>query len=80
MKTKYRYIHFEQGNNFIDSLLFNLPDDKKETWHCKTRSGNTIGIVAWYGQWQQYCLFPEENTVFNSGCLENIQHFLGQLN
>ena len=38
-----------------------------------------LGGVQWYGPWRQYCFFPEIDTVFNIGCLNDINHFIGQL-
>ena len=71
MKTKYKYIHFKQ-----------IPDQKKKTsiWRClNNKSLVHLGIIKWYAPWRQYCFTPYQNTVFNKGCLEDINDFITQL-
>jgi len=70
MKTQYTYIHFEL-----------LGDTGKTTrWCCRnTRSNSVLGGIYWNGAWRQYCFHPFPETVFSSGCLEDIQDFIGQL-
>ncbi len=71
MKTKYKYIHFEE----VDST-----GKKTSVWQCaNNKSFSYLGIVKWYGPWRQYCFFPFENTIFNKGCLEDINDFITQL-
>jgi len=70
MKTKYQYIHFEPG-----------PDNPKtKTWFCHNNRdyGAQLGTVKWYGPWRQYCFYPRPATIFNKGCLEDINSFLNQ--
>ena len=70
MKTHYKFIYFIKV------------EDKPKTsvWHCLSQSTNDLlGEVKWYGSWRQYCFFPEPTTVFNVGCLEDINDFIGQL-
>ena len=38
-----------------------------------------LGLIKWYGPWRQYCFYPEPQTVWNTGCLEDIQDFLNVL-
>lgn len=38
-----------------------------------------LGVLKWYVSWRQYCFFPQPETVFNKGCLEDINHFITQL-
>lgn len=71
MKTKYKYIHFEE----IDST-----GKKTSAWSCfNNKSKSALGIIKWYGSWRQYCWFPFGGTVFNKGCNENINDFITQL-
>ena len=37
------------------------------------RSGDLLGEIAWYGSWRQFCFFPEQGTVWNNGCLADVQ-------
>ncbi len=68
--VEYKYIYFIKV------------EDKPKTsvWHCRNQKSNgLLGVVKWYGPWRQYCFLPEPNTIFNTGCFENINHFIKQL-
>jgi len=41
--------------------------------------GHVLGCIEWYGPWRQLCFFPTPNTVWNRGCLCDIQDFLARL-
>ena len=43
--------------------------------------GVRLGVIKWYGAWRQYCFFPvaSAETVWNAGCLADIQDFLAKL-
>lgn len=70
MKTKYKYIHFEQ----IESKT------KTSKWWCfNNKSLGTLGLIKWHPAWRQYCFFPYQNTIFNKGCMEDINDFITQL-
>jgi len=34
--------------------------------------GNVLGLIRWFGRWRQYAFWPQPNTVFNPGCLAEI--------
>ena len=36
-----------------------------------------LGVVKWHAQWRRYCFFPAGDTLFDAGCLEEIQDFIG---
>lgn len=40
---------------------------------------NILGEIKWYGPWRQYTFFPEEATVWNTQCLEDIQDEIKRL-
>jgi len=42
------------------------------------RSGERLGMIAWYGAWRQYCFWPitDRQTIFSPGCLADIQSFI----
>ncbi len=72
MKTKYKYINFVQ--------MTQKPGRKTSTWVCQNNdSGSGLGVVMWYAPWRQYCFYPASGSVFNVGCMTDIQHFIGQL-
>jgi len=37
------------------------------------RSGDLLGVIAWYASWRQFCFFPEADTVWSNGCLADVQ-------
>lgn len=40
---------------------------------------NVIGVIKWYGSWRQYCFFPTSDTVWNTGCLVDVQDVIQKL-
>ena len=44
----------------------------------KLRS-NRLGIIKWYGAWRQYAFFPENNTLFNIECMNDIIFYIKEL-
>ena len=39
-----------------------------------------LGLIYWHGSWRQYCFFPHSDTVFSSGCLDDISAFVLKVN
>lgn len=37
------------------------------------RSNDVLGVIRWYSHWRQYALFPSTDTIWNTGCLADIQ-------
>ena len=71
MKTEYKYIHFVKVKG----------NPKTSIWICRNNKSNTdLGEVKWYGQWRQYCYFPDGMSVYNIDCLKDIIDFVNQLN
>ena len=73
MKTKYKYIHFNET--------------VKGTWYCyNNKTESDLGCVEYYKRWKQWVWVWgrigefEQDRVFNGQCLEDIIDFLGQLN
>jgi hypothetical protein len=65
MKTKYKFIYFEQNGN---------------TWLCKNnKSKGLLGKIEYYSPWRQYCYFPLTQAVYSDGCLSDIADFIKQL-
>ena len=53
---------------------------KTQYFTVKTKSSlEEIGHISWYGQWRKYVFFPDENTLYDSGCLKDIVDFLDAL-
>lgn len=70
LKTHYQFIHMAQ-----------MPGTGKTSrWRVlNTKSGDELGIIAWYGPWRQYCFEPSQPAVYSAGCLNDIARFIGQL-
>ena len=63
-------------------LEFGITEEKPKTkvigiWSKK--SGDRLGIIKWFGRWRQYAFFPEDGTVFNVECLNDIQSYIKEL-
>lgn len=43
------------------------------------RSGEELGAIVWYGPWRQFCFFPAVGTIFNTGCMTDIQAKIAEL-
>lgn len=66
-------------------ISFTLAEEKAKTkvFDCKNiKSGLLLGRVGWFNTWRQYCFspVPNEHTIFNKECLDNISEFLNNLN
>lgn len=50
---------------------------KTKKWDIISKSGGyPLGRIKWYGAWRQYCFFPDIGTIWNKGCLEDINRFI----
>jgi len=67
MKTRYKYIHF---------------DDVQDCgWYCyNNRNDDSLGCVTFYPIWKQWVIDFRPDMVFNNQCLRDIADFLDQLN
>jgi len=68
MKTQYQYLNFKETET----------KTKTPVWYCCGKTDTILGIVKWYSGWRQFCFFPVGQTVFNSGCLKDIDDFLSR--
>jgi len=41
--------------------------------------GNSLGNIKWYAPWRRYCFHPEDSTLFDVSCLNDICDFITQL-
>ena len=65
-----------QTEKMSEYLEFSLIEQKPKTkivgvW--AKRNGGRLGLIKWYGPWRQYAFYPESDTLFNTGCLEEIR-------
>jgi len=73
MKTEYKYIRFEDKTEQYSKRTTQV------WWIISKRGEGLIGEIKWFGRRRQYCFYPNEKTIFNSGCLSDIIDFLNQL-
>lgn len=69
MKSRYKYIHFE-------NVL-------KGHWYCyNNKTDDDLGCATYYEPWKQWVIdFTDaQDCVFNNQCLRDIADFLDQLN
>lgn len=71
LKTQYQFISFKK----IEMVgIFSR-------WYVKNNiSKQSIGVVAWYAPWKQYCFFPNSSQiVLSGGCMIDIKNFMIEL-
>ena len=72
MKTKYKYIYFEEHKE---------PILKRAVWTCYNKRGKyPLGFCEFHDTWKEWEFCPEPNMGFTIECLNDIAHFIGQLN
>ena len=49
---------------------------KTLTWEVRSKRNIQLGWIVWYSPWRQYCFYPIAQTIFNIGCLSDIQKFI----
>jgi hypothetical protein len=72
MQTKYKHIAF-----YLDHVDHDI---RKAVYLCANHSGEDLGRVEWYEPWKQYCYFNTFGVIYSQSCLQDIAHFLSQLN
>lgn len=61
-------------------FLLTSKSEKTARYNVVAKEGEIIlGEIKWFGRWRKYALFPNENTVFESKCLNDIFNFLNYL-
>lgn len=38
-----------------------------------------IGVIRWYSAWRQYCFYPHPHTIWNKGCLDDVNDMITEL-
>jgi hypothetical protein len=67
MKTRYKHIVFEQVGDSTNWICHNIKTAAK------------LGYVEYYKRWHRYVFEGVEGCVFDTSCLQDICHFMGQL-
>lgn len=45
-----------------------------------SKEGYNLGEIRWYGAWRKFCFYPNEDTIWDNKCLEEIVSFLNKYN
>jgi len=78
VKTKYEVIKETKYLRF--TKLERPPNKKTDTIIIESKSGGYIlGRIQWFGRWRQYCFFAYNETIWNSGCLEDVNEVINEL-
>ena len=46
---------------------------KTHKYEVRSRHGDLLAMILWYGPWRQFVLSPTARTVWSSGCLADVQ-------
>lgn len=50
---------------------------KTKVWEVLSKSSRMVlAHISWHGPWRQYTFKPTEHTIWNTGCLTDIQTFI----
>ncbi|MDE1768910.1 MAG: hypothetical protein KGH62_06130, partial [Candidatus Micrarchaeota archaeon] len=62
-------------------IRFHVIEKKEKTkvYGVFTLTDDLIGTIRWYPRWRQYSFFPDKETVWNNGCLRDLQNFIYQI-
>lgn len=63
---------FEYYENNRKLPLYEIVNQQNELIH--------LGIVKYNSRWRKYCFYPEDETVFDDKCLQDMINFLNCLN
>lgn len=61
-------------SEYLEFQRIELPNRKTPIVVIWSKSSNALlGEIKWYGPWRQFCFYPEEATIFNIGCMDDIK-------
>lgn len=64
---------------YMDFVLVKDTGKTKVVKIVNKRSNAILGSIQWYGNWRQYVFLPNSDCIFNTGCLDDIQHVIKML-
>lgn len=67
---KSKYMEFDKIGSTGKTDIYNV---------LSKSSGFILGQIKWYGAWRQYCFWPSPNSIFNIGCMDDIQTIINEL-
>ena len=64
------------GNYIKFGLHHREANRKTDIWSVfATASEVALGQIRFHGAWRKFCFFPAPNTMFDAGCLREIEKF-----
>jgi hypothetical protein len=61
-------------SEYLRFVELSTPNRKTPIVEVRSRSSNALlGQIKWYGAWRQFCFWPEPATIFNIGCMTDIE-------
>lgn len=42
-------------------------------------TGDFLGKIKWHSSWRQYCFYPDEETHWARGCMQEVYNFIEHL-
>ena len=73
MKTKYKFIYFE-------NVKWEEDGHQRTGWYCFSKGGDLIARIAFYPRWKKHVFSTKnEDVIFDASCLKDVIHFLEQL-
>lgn len=73
--------HLEEKKRVKKYIEFRERDPlpKTKRWDVvNVRTNIVVGEIQWYGAFRKYVFFPEDDMLFDSGCLRLISEFLDE--
>lgn len=70
MKPAVSYLQFNQVRDTGKTKVFQVVSIQR---------GIPLGEVKWFAAWRRYVFFPEQSTLFDANCLDELQRFIGRL-
>ena len=52
---------------------------KTSGYEVQARSGGRLATIKWSGPWRRYCFLPDGETMWSTGCLQEVQDFIENL-
>ena len=73
MSDESEYLRFERDTDAEAGL-------KTQVWLVVSRSSDVeLGQIRWFGRWHQYAFYPEQGTIWNQGCLADVNWVMRRL-
>jgi len=67
-------------SEYLDFVRLDTPGRKTPIVEIRSKSSRALlGQIKWYGAWRQFCFWPEPKTIFNVGCMNDIEAHIAEL-